>query len=219
MNTLVISDTHLGTRFEEKKFNVLKSLISHADQVVLNGDFWEGYFITFQEFVDSKWKHLFPLLKKKKTVYLHGNHDREQMTDNKLAKLFSEIKSKRFELKIGKKTFVFEHGNRLMPFRDELNNKVPFRSRIVHFVDTVEKLLVKSFGPHHQKLFRHLNKGIKDQLKRELKRDEIYVCGHTHCAEVDEKNQFINTGIFRHGLGQYLLVNEKRFEAKEIFYG
>jgi len=218
MNTLVLSDTHLSSDFDEKKFRVLHDIIKNADKVILNGDFWDGYFISFQEFLDSKWQHLFPLLKKKKAIYLHGNHDREDMTDNKLATFFSDIKAKRFELKIGKKKFIFEHGNRLMPFRDESNNKVPFRSRIVQFVSFVEKMLIKSFGHHHQKLFRHLNTAIKEQLKKELKQDEIYVGGHTHCAEIDKKNQFINTGVFNHGLGQYLIITKNGYQAKQLFY-
>ena len=64
MKILVFSDTHLSSTFEEKKFNLLKEIISRADRVIINGDFWEGYLISFKEFLDSRWKELFPLLKK-----------------------------------------------------------------------------------------------------------------------------------------------------------
>ena len=43
MKTLIISDTHLYHVFDKRKFFLLKKLFSSVDQVILNGDFWDGY--------------------------------------------------------------------------------------------------------------------------------------------------------------------------------
>jgi len=66
----VISDTHLTNKFNENKFNKLRSIIESSDKIVLNGDFWDGYATDFEDFYNSKWSALFPLLKSKKTIYL-----------------------------------------------------------------------------------------------------------------------------------------------------
>ena len=72
MKTLVLSDTHLTDRFDERKFNFLRAIILPSDQVIINGDFWDSWFTDFDGFVSSKWSGLFLLLLKKNTIYLNG---------------------------------------------------------------------------------------------------------------------------------------------------
>jgi len=62
MNILVFSDTHLYLPFDQKKFNFLKKIISESGQVIINGDFFDGYMNKFDEFCKSSWNKLFPLL-------------------------------------------------------------------------------------------------------------------------------------------------------------
>ena len=50
---LIFSDSHLSPRFNQAYFNKLANLIEQADQVIINGDFWEGYFYSFDEFLNS----------------------------------------------------------------------------------------------------------------------------------------------------------------------
>ena len=68
MKTLIFSDTHLKTKFEQKKFNFLSNIIDDADAIIIAGDFWDGYYCSFDEFVNSEWSALFPLLKEKKAI-------------------------------------------------------------------------------------------------------------------------------------------------------
>ncbi len=42
MRILVISDTHLTHKFDQRKFEYLLSIISQADKVIINGDFWDS---------------------------------------------------------------------------------------------------------------------------------------------------------------------------------
>ncbi|KUK82735.1 MAG: Metallo-dependent phosphatase, partial [Microgenomates bacterium 39_6] len=78
MKTLIFSDTHLTDRLDPKKMAFLKKIINKADQVIINGDFWDGAFISFDQFLSSPWQELFSLLKKKQTIYIYGNHDKKE---------------------------------------------------------------------------------------------------------------------------------------------
>lgn len=220
MNILVFSDTHLSLPFEEKKFNFLKSIIKNADRVIINGDFWEGYFISFKHFMDSPWKHLFPLLKQKQAIYIFGNHDRKKFSDHDI-KQFSVKHTDRYDLVVGNNTFIFEHGNRLLPLENINTNEIMAGAPgfITSFMEHIEKFIVRTTGSKYQAGLKHLNSKIKTLIKSELKKGEYYVCGHTHCAEVDHKNKFINTGMIKHGLGQYLLIkNGIMYPMQETYF-
>src|SRR3972149_6125144 len=84
--TAIISDTHLTAKFDKAKFEYLKTLFSKYEEVIINGDFWSYYSCTFDEFLKSKWNALFPFMKAK-TIYIHGNHDREKWCDERIDRL------------------------------------------------------------------------------------------------------------------------------------
>ncbi|HRN71089.1 MAG TPA: metallophosphoesterase family protein [Candidatus Woesebacteria bacterium] len=217
MNILVFSDTHLNLPFEEKKFNFLKDLINKSDKVIINGDFWEGYFISFKQFLDSPWKNLFHLLKQKQAVYIFGNHDRERFSTEEIS-AFSTIQTNKYSLKFQDKTYIFEHGNRIVPLE---NGDVAVSGKpniMTQIADQIEKYIIKTGGALYQKGLYHYNKQIKEKIRLELKYNEIFVCGHTHCAEVDEKNKFINTGIIKHGLAQYMFITNGAAIPKQERY-
>lgn len=218
MDILIFSDTHLGPRFEEKKFNFLKHRIQQADTVIINGDFWEGYLYSFDAFLNSAWKHLFPYLKKKDTLYLYGNHDKKISSTEKV-NLFSNRQGDRYVHKLNGHTLIFEHGNRLMNTHDEKilrNRKVELATKAW---DNAERFTTRRLGKKWTKaLLSPVNMILRRRLKKELKPGEIYVCGHTHLAEFDIPRQFINSGIVRHGLAQYLVINGEKIEAKEEWY-
>jgi predicted phosphodiesterase len=215
MKTLIFSDSHITHEFDEKKFRFLKTIINDADKVIINGDFWDSDYLTFEQFISSPWKHLFPYLKSKNTVYLYGNHDKKEDTTKDVS-LFSDLQTKRYEIPVGTKKAIIEHGDRLMPFGNW--KKIPRINAISEFLNSVEKFLA-----FHNKKIMHLtigryNRQIKEKLKDELKKNEVFVCGHTHVAEFDEVNGFINSGIVKHGIGQYLLLEKNTITPREEYY-
>src|SRR3989338_7398847 len=111
MNILVISDTHLSLHFEEKKFRLLESLIKKHDQVIINGDFWEGFVISYDKFILSPWRNLFPILKMKNAIYIFGNHDLQEF-GNGLFDAFSVSHTNDYRVKVNGHSFIFEHGHR-----------------------------------------------------------------------------------------------------------
>jgi len=217
MNTLIFSDTHLGPVFEEKKFNFLKKRIEEADQVIINGDFWEGYLYSFDQFVTSPWSLLFPYLKNKNTVYIYGNHDKEIQSSQK-TNLFSSVQTSRYTQKLNGHSLVFEHGNRLWNMRDaevKRNTKVELATYIS---DKIERILTRNYTKYKKHLLSPFNNTIKSKLRKELKPNEIYLCGHTHLAEFNMKEQFINSGIVKHGVAQYLEISGTTVTPKEEWY-
>ena len=210
MNILVFSDTHLYLPFDTKKFNFLKKIISKSDQVIINGDFFDNYMISFDEFVNSPWNKLFPLLKTKKTVYIFGNHDQEKFSD-KRTEQFSDSQKIRYKLIINKKKFFFEHGHITRP---TLDTKFNFSREIKHYGmlvgHIIRNLFVKIFGKIAvQILFGHLNKGSKIYINKQYnqKNDEFYIIGHNHFGEVDETKCFAASGMILYGFAQYLTID------------
>lgn len=219
MKIIVFSDTHLRLPFEEEKFIFLEKIIKKADRVIINGDFWDGYIISFDQFTNSPWQHLFPLLKKKKTVYVFGNHDKKILSNKKIS-LFSYYQTSQYSLKINGKKFIFEHGDRIAPALDGILKikKAPsfLQKRLINFHD---KMLQKYGKDFLKRFFKKRNKILKKKIKKEFKNGEILICGHSHFPEVDLKNHLANCGTISGGFASYLLIDEKgKIKLKEERY-
>jgi predicted phosphodiesterase len=209
MSTLIISDTHLCEPFDQKKCDYLRRLFESHDQIILNGDFWEGYWYTFEEFLHSKWSALFPILKSKQTYYIFGNHDRETYSDSR-REAFCQWSGWRLEKQFGNTHYIFEHGNRLALKFDEKHHMQRVGRLLFSPAYFLEMAIVKVFGLRFfHAMFGKLNKQIKVQLKKELKLSEVFVCGHTHVQECSLKSQFINTGVNKYGFSEYGVIDEK----------
>lgn len=212
MKVLVFSDTHLTPRFDTEKYNILKKIISESDRVIINGDFWDGFLCSFSEFVASPWKQLFPLLQQKQTIYIYGNHDTPHLTDTLILNTFTIKQCNQFTLPIGKTTYVFEHGHRLYPIGsndpDYKSIKLRTKSKIINTSELVASKM--SYRVLHKLLLRN-NMHIKKNLQKEIKPHHIYVFGHSHAQEEDMNNQFINTGFNRHGIAQYMQIDNNGY--------
>ncbi len=223
MKTIIFSDTHLTTTFKARKYKFLEGIIKNADKIIIAGDFWEGKLITFQEFINSDWKKLFPILKQKHTVYVYGNHDKRKYSD-KQVNLFSDQQNEIYTFKEGDKTFIVKHGDTKKIKYSLIKNlmKTTRMSEVFfmkHFHEDLEHILTKLFGPQIlQVLFKKYNTVIKDLEKNELLENEYVICGHTHAAEIDLENHFINTGIIRHGIGQYVEIENGNITLKSKQY-
>ncbi|MCX6733162.1 MAG: metallophosphoesterase family protein [Candidatus Roizmanbacteria bacterium] len=216
MKTLIISDVHLTHRFDEKKFIFLKYLLSSVDQVILNGDFWDGYRTTFDLFLNSQWNQLFPLLRAKKTVYLYGNHDQQKFSDKRVSQ-FSFIQKENHKIKTKDVTYHIEHGHLLCPSIDliyPLSKKSLFY--INFFFQKIEHILTILRSPHNI-LLKHENAKIKRCLSS-VQFPYWYICGHTHYAELDMKNKFANSGSIQFGQATYLIIDSSGISLQSNWY-
>jgi len=221
MAILVLSDLHLFLPVNQKKLFYIENLVKRFDRVIINGDFFDGYMVDFQSFLSSDWKKLFPLLKKKRTIYIYGNHDKRNYSDSRVS-LFSDIQAERYKLKAWGKVFVFEHGHKIRVTPDS-NYKIEGRllTMAVKTGHFVRRTMTRFFG----KLFLWTRFGYRNILaKKTIKRiyspkeNEIYVIGHNHWGEVDVRNNFAASGMTLYGISQYLVIKDGEISLHEQKY-
>ncbi len=210
METLVISDTHLGRYYKKKDF-LLKRLIKKYDKIIINGDFWDNWGTSFERFVNSEYRGLLDLLKSKDTTYIYGNHDYRSEDQKQLGERFSNRQGIEYDVNIGGRNFHFEHGHRF--FYNQ--KKVTF----INYYYTIDKIpLLGSLTYKAMKLSYNLfpERVTKNKIAisrnnnvKSIKPKEInYVISHTHIAEIDQENKFFNTGCIMGKVFSYLVIDE-----------
>jgi len=217
MSILVFSDTHLRLPFEVKKYQFLKKIINRAERVIINGDFWDGYIISFEHFLRSAWKGLFPILKAKNTIYIYGNHDKKSLSDKRVDR-FSTLQTRQYILPFKNKELLFEHGHQFVRSPDVLFN-INAPRRFQAFELRLFDSLVYRFGRRFlQMTTRRYNLRMKKLLKTRIGHRQILVCGHTHYSELDLKQRFINSGMIGGRLGEYLVIDQNKIVLKSQHY-
>jgi len=217
---LVISDTHLTHRwFNPRKYRRLANLISSAGRVLINGDWWDGHRCTFDQFLRSPWRGLFPLLKSKGTIYLYGNHDPEELGDERASR-FSIRQADSIDLKIGTWDLHFEHGHRIAP---DLITRRPGMLKIplIGYADYLflEVVLTSLFG---ERWINYRSRGCVELLKARARehaaRGQWLVCGHSHIAEIDPGIKYANSGFVGLRRIQYLRIGEYSIGPVKSWY-
>ncbi len=210
MKILIFSDTHLTEKFDPEKYKFLKKIIQPADKIFILGDFWDGYLTSFEKFINSRWRSLFPDLQKK-TVYLFGNHDPKKLSDKRI-KLFCKRGNLREQIKAAGKTIYLEHGNRLLPLVDDHLHLDPEKKSHLRLLKYGQILLNKliNLKPEifQQTYFRKKTLELKNKIK--AAKDELYIFGHTHCPMLDLEKGFGNTGFINYGLASYITIEKSQ---------
>lgn len=216
MRTIIFSDTHLTHKFDERLFKFLKGIISQADQVILNGDFWDYYLTTFNIFANSKWNQLFPYLKAKNAIYIHGNHDKPTWC-HKIASEFSQHQCRKFKIKVGKRQLIITHGDIFSPGIEEYLHSPSLKERIIGKYNSFEEL-GQRFIKEFYRFGTVSNMRMKKFCTTSLGSDEVLVCGHSHAPEFNMNQKFINIGANLNGFGNYLLIeNDKIISVNERY--
>lgn len=213
MKTLIISDLHL-TYFKPKKCAYLLKLFAGFDQIIINGDLWSYYSITFDEFVKSKWSQLFPILKQKNTIYLFGNHDKQKYCDTRV-NLFSTQQAQELKLKVGSETLNITHGQKMCDLKEHLNETIIAIQRKLRFDTLIRYPLETFFVRTHllaPAIASRLNAETKAYKQAHYPATEWLVIGHTHLPELDHNLKYINTGVVNHGVVSYLSITDTTFE-------
>jgi len=215
MKLLIFSDTHLTARFDQAKYRYLLNIIADADQVIINGDFWDSYLTTFDEFINSDWQQLFPVLKQKKAIYIYGNHDPKHLSDDRVyAFSVEQAQSKNIEadglsLRVQHGHQIVMKGNGPKNWLDKLEGRIS---------GTIEFVLRSISNRTVNAILEPLNNKMKEWERHHVPHNRILVCGHTHIQENAAVQNFINSGVNNYGLGQYLLVNQGKIELHSVRY-
>lgn len=219
MKILVFSDTHLTHKFDQKKYQYLHSIIAQADRVIINGDFWDSWFTTFDKFVNSKWSQLFPLLKEKNTVYIFGNHDEKEDVDQRI-NLFCNDFGDEYIIRIGNQTVALTHGyNMLANRRGYIESK--YRELLVkhdtlllvivlrHLMNFLERMGYK-LNPNllRKSSFAKKSNQLMKKNRLESNKDGWLIGADTHLSEIDHQQKYANSGSILYGYASYLLIED-----------
>jgi predicted phosphodiesterase len=215
MKLLIFSDTHLSAKFDQAKYRYLLNIISGADQVIINGDFWDSYLTTFDQFINSDWQQLFPVLKQKKTIYIYGNHDPKHLADDRVY-AFSVEQGMSKNIEADGVSLRVQHGHQIVLKGN--GPKGEWDRFIGRLSGTLEFFLRSISNRTVNTILEPLNNKMKEWERDHVPHNHILVCGHTHIQENAAVQNFINSGVNNYGLGQYLLVNDGKIELHSVKY-
>lgn len=210
MNTIVISDTHLTSKFDQRKFSFINKLIEQCDKLIVNGDFWSLYSCSFDEFINSRWQELFPLMLEKDTHYIYGNHDTPEYMDKRVS-MFSTKQGYKTQVKNENYTYIIEHGHAFFKHKSRSNKNFVLMNRKLRIDSLVRYPIDSLIYKEYTKLSflrKYINNKIKLSLEESFNERSFHVVGHTHFAEEDLSKNFINTGVIGFGLATYLFIDE-----------
>ncbi len=228
LGTKVLSDIHCTKVFDQQKCDYLLKLFEQSEQVIINGDLWSYYIQDFDSFVDSKWNKLFPALKTKNCIYIHGNHDRKHWCDDRV-NLFSVYNDYEYFFPISdNKELHISHGHLIS--NDSIQNETYIKfnralfdfnrlNRSYKFYILLNKLLLKILKEQrYSGLLRYLNKPHY-RFAASLSSNQILVTGHTHAPEFSPKKKHINVGFVNFGLAYYLNIQNGKYTLEwERYY-
>lgn len=204
MKTVVLSDTHLSKKFYQKKFDYLQSVIEGADKIIVAGDFWDGFKISFDDFISSRWRALFPLLLEKQAVYIYGNHDRPEWCDERVG-LFSVEQGMDAVFDVNGRSYYVAHGHTIFePFEiwPTVNNRaiLKFSSHI----GAMRDFMSRRQGPEEGS---SINVPMSKWATDNLSDGQLLVCGHSHYPEIDMAKSIVNSGFIGQNYASHVVID------------
>ena len=196
MKRVIISDTHIGTKFY-KSCELLSFLENtECDELILAGDIID--FIKIPVFTERCLQIIGKMKQAKKVIYVVGNHD-EGLLGLVGKKVLGVEFVKRYEFEEDGRIFRVEHG-------DEYD-KGAFANRVfVKFLSVIQNMLEFTFNFDFTtwwteiQIKKHKLRSIIHILRHHPKID-VFIMGHTHIPEaliwVDEDQNiktYINSG-------------------------
>lgn len=221
MKYLIFSDSHITEKFDEPKFNFIKEMIKTADKVVISGDFYDGILTEIDKVLNSKWKILCKLLKKKRAIFIPGNHD--PLTQSGLEQNFCDKITDRYEFKSGGKKFIIEHGHKATPGTTILERFVPKRIKrsLIKTSMLLERFIARKFkwNSLYFYFFRYVqHKQILKYKHTIMKKNDTLILGHIHLPYSHKNLEYINSGCIMNGLGSYVTVENGKAELHKETY-
>jgi len=193
MKRIIISDTHIGSKFYKSE-KLLKFLQSESyDQIILAGDIID--FIKIPVFTERCMNILQSIDRTKDVVYVVGNHDESFV--GLVGKEILDVKFvKRYEFEAGGRRFRVEHGDEYD--RGALHNRI-----FVKILSVIQSILEFTFNFDlttwwtEKQIRKHKLRSVIHVLRHHPDID-VFIMGHTHIPEaiiwIDE-DQHIKTYI------------------------
>jgi len=193
MKRVIISDTHIGTKFYRSD-DLLKFIKTcEYDELILAGDIVD--FIKIPVFTERCMEIIDAIDYDKKIIYVVGNHD-ESFVNLIGKQFFNIIFMKRYEFEEKGRKFRIEHG-------DEYDKGVIHNRLFIKFLSVLQNVLEFTFNFDFTdwwtgiQIKKHKLRSVVHIL-RENDDVDVFIMGHTHNPEaliwIDE-NQHIKTYI------------------------
>ena len=193
MKRVIISDTHIGTKFYRSD-DLLKFIKTcEYDELILAGDIVD--FIKIPVFTERCMEIIDAIDYDKKIIYVVGNHD-ESFVNLIDKQFFNIIFMKRYEFEEKGRKFRIEHG-------DEYDKGVIHNRLFIKFLSVLQNVLEFTFNFDFTdwwtgiQIKKHKLRSVVHIL-RENDDVDVFIMGHTHNPEaliwIDE-NQHIKTYI------------------------
>jgi len=196
MKRVIISDTHIGSRFykSEELLEFLEN--ENFDQLILAGDIID--FIKIPTFTEKCMEILSSINRNKEIIYVVGNHDESLV--GVVGKKFFNIKFvKKYEFQEGKRRFRIEHG--------DMYDRGVFANRMfIKILSVIQNILEFTFNFDFTtwwteiQIKKHKLRSIIHILRHHPDID-VFIMGHTHIPEaviwIDEDQNiktYINAG-------------------------
>ncbi|MFA6995131.1 MAG: metallophosphoesterase [Patescibacteria group bacterium] len=210
VDTLIISDTHLGD--DSARCQKIIELLNtyRFKKLILNGDIVDG--VNFQRFHSDHWQvfSVFRRLSKyHEVIWVHGNHDG---ATNIISRLLGINTCNKYIWENGGKKFLAIHGHQYDRFMN--NNAVIsyLAFAFYSFLKKVDKteLLVKFIGGRKRWLRNSL--GVENgavKYGKNLGVDYVF-CGHTHQIYHSKKEgiEYFNTGCWVEDVSGYVIIKK-----------
>lgn len=217
MSYLIISDLHLKPNDSYKKIDYLKKLFLKFKNIIIVGDFFEGYNWSFKDIIKNIYfKDLIKIISQKNCVYLIGNHDSCVLKELNIVKKYFKEFDFSYELKIKNQKFLFLHSHKIFPSIDEI-------FKLYYLPKKITSILLNSIGyykDHRLRALKYLKlkkifieKDTKQLLeiidKYYFKRNFWVITGHTHNPIILKDKKYANCGFVDYGFASYLTINNQ----------
>ena len=224
MNTIIISDIHLGSDVCQSKklkefFIQIEQNIIPADQIIINGDLFDSW--DFRKLKGSHWKvlsYIRSLAKTKKIVWINGNHDGPaEIISHLIGVDFLE----EYFFQSGDKKILALHGD----IFDNFISKYPILTKLADCVYRKIQQIDKSFylaklAKKSSKTFLKCSEQIQQKAKNyALKKGvDVICCGHTHLpiSDLSSNVKYFNSGCWTELPCTYIAICEGQIELKNF---
>jgi predicted phosphodiesterase len=216
MRTIVFSDTHLTDDFDQVQCDYIVKLVQSVDQVILNGDFWDGYLSKYEDFSRS-WQPLLSALASANTLYIPGNHDRLEWISGK-ASAFAKVHDREVRLQLGETCYRIQHGHKIAhEFDDRHLTLTHFFARLYWIVVWLRKnwLLGGLLRLHEQFVSNVLEKQLLLYARKHAAQSECFIFGHTHLTTNLPEQHYLNPGISTNRVFRYISIDEQGYRIIE----
>lgn len=225
INTLIISDIHLGSDVARPK--AVKDLLMSYDfkRLILLGDIFDS--LNFSRLKKEHWNLLSYIRKlsnpekKIKVVWVEGNHDEG----------LSEIMSHLIGIKVYKEYYWISKGKKFLAIHGHQFDRFLNENIIISSISSYLYYKIQKYDRANQNISRFIKKRSKGWLRLSNKvadgalyyakanEADIVICGHTHQSLYKEMDdiKYYNTGCWTDIPSTYITIdNEGNVELKEF---